>query len=264
MSIYNVTSIAPQRWSRLAREIGWWVLVLALAGVDGWGFYLNTQLLLKDATDTIALVVTAGCTAVSILLPWIFGATLSQRRRREHITLPTLLVTSLLWLTLGTAMAVIRLTFSPIGDPTTLGAVIDDPFAGNSAADSNAIRERVFVAILLAIVFSATAMLASKHAYDRQRQRLVNELSRERDWLLRQLRRARESATTEGHLLTELRSDATRLREAQLLEDELAESFAGIAHEEKIERISRNLGEPEATEVLLTYDHRRRRTDPGT
>ncbi|TDD60667.1 hypothetical protein E1263_10350 [Kribbella antibiotica] len=263
MSIYNVTSIAPQRWNRWAREVGWWVLVLGLATVDGWGFYLNTQLLLQDASDTIALVVTAGCTGVSILLPWIFGAALSQRRRREHITLPVLLLTGLLWLALGTAMALIRLTFSPIGDTTTLGTGIDDPFAGTSAADSDSLRERLFVAVLLAIVFSATAILASKHAYDRHRQRLLNELSGERDWLLRRLGRERESATTEGHLLSDLRSDATRLQEAQLLEEQLAEGFAGIAHEEKVERISRNLGEPEATEVLLAYTPRRR-TDPGT
>lgn len=257
MTIHNVTSIAPSRTGRFVRETGWWLIIAALTAVDGGGFYLNMQLLLKDASNTIALIVVAGCTAASVLLPWRFGVALSERRQGESGTLPMILVTGLLWLTLGTVMAIVRLKISPIGDSTAVaGSGVDDPFAGSTTTDDS--RERLYVAVFLAVVFSVTGLMASKHAYDRHRQRLLNELSRERDWLMRHLRRERESATTEGHLLTELRSDATRLHEAQLLENELAESFAGSAHEEKVERISRNLGEPEATEVLLTYDPRRR------
>lgn len=259
MTIYNVTSVAPSRWNNAAREVGWWLIVLALTAVDGGGFYLNMQLLLKDAADWISLVIVAGCTGASILVPWRFGVALSERRQGES-QIPMLMATGVLWLTLGTVMAIVRLTFSAIGDSTGVaGSTVDDPFANAAAAGDG--RERIYVAIFLAVVFSVTGLMASKHAYDRHRSRLLNELSRERAWLLRHLRRERESATTEGHLLSELRSDATRLQEAQLLEGELAESFAGIAHDEKVERISRNIGEPEATEVLLTHQPRRR-TDP--
>lgn len=260
MTTHNVTSIAPSRISRFVREGGWWLIIAGLTVVDGWGFYLNMQLLLKDASNTIALIVVAGCTGASVLLPWRFGVALSERRQGESGTLPMILVTGLLWLALGTVMAIVRLTFSPIGSPTAVGGSgVDDPFAGTNTSDDS--RERLYVTVFLAVVFSVTGLMASKHAYDRHRQRLLNELSRERDWLMRHLRRERESATSEGHLLTELRSDGARLQEARLLEDELAESFAGIAHEEKVERISRNIGEPEATDVLLTYNPRRR-TDP--
>ncbi|MFC5262295.1 hypothetical protein ACFPJ1_09240 [Kribbella qitaiheensis] len=244
--------VAEKPASRLL-EFGWWLVIAILTGVDAFGFYQNMALLLKDAgNDIIVGLVVVGCTTASIVLPWRFGVAMSNRRQGESGILPTALVSALLWLGLAGAMFTLRLTTSPIrpaADSAPGG--FDDPFPTGSQAGSAFDTDRLYIAVFLLIIYCVTGLMASRHAFDRTEQRTVRSLRRERGQLVRLLARERESATREADLLTEYQAETDRLAEAHVLERELAAAFANLGHDEKIERLSRNIGEPEATEILL-------------
>jgi hypothetical protein len=247
---------APSRGTRFAVELLWILIISFLTLVDAVGFDQNMQLLLKNSTDLIVWVVVLGCSAAAVLLPWSFGAALSSRRRAEGQGLAIALPTTILWLTLVTSMFVVRLTSSPIGAPSA-NTGFNDPFSNGSVQPASwRDPDRIWVAVFLLVVVSVTFLTASKHSYDLSERRAIRVLRNQRDRLQRQLRRERGASTLEDHIARAAREDRGRLEQAQQIEEELAEAFAAISRDHKVEDISRNLGDPGATEILLSEYHR--------
>lgn len=237
----------PPRF-RLLNEVGWWVLIGVLSVADGFGFYQNISLLLKFGNPTLLWVIVTTCSIAAVLLPWIFGRALLQRGRGLQNTGLVAAFAALLWVGLGATMFVIRVTASAVAEPPaslTPGDSIFAPAQGEGGTDA------WLIAILLLLVFGATAITAGRHSYDVADQRCINDLLHRREELVGQLRREREARDQEDHLRRHLKKHAKLIRRAEALELEATQAFANLEYEEKVDALSEQLRDPLATETLL-------------
>lgn len=242
-------------------ENAWWALLLVLAGVDAYGFYqVATRLLPADDPILIGLLV-LGAALAAVSVPSVAGRVRRQREDGRGGGFPLITVLGLFWAALGALMFQIRLTVPPAGQTLQQQQQLQDQVLGAPTTPAPATpatptegfgaNTTTYIALLFLTFYCVTALLAAKHAYDREDTAAERDLVRQRDHKERQLHRQRQALVDDKAQLRQTRKARKASGRAQELEREATVALAMGEENDQIVAHARALGDPEGTEILL-------------